>query len=87
MIEWVKNIKNISLITLLVTTIGLITWIINLNSNITIIKAKYEELKDQKLDEAKTRFLIDLGLGEMRSSTIQDLQSRVKYLEQLQMNH
>jgi regulatory protein YycH of two-component signal transduction system YycFG len=59
--NWIKqHIKDIGLYTSLVLLVGAITWIVNLNRDIA-------DLKQQKLSEKETRFLIQQEVSEMKS--------------------
>ena len=73
MIEQIKKyIKEIGLVTLFGALIASITWIVNLNRDIT-------ELKSSKLDESKTRFLIQLELS--------DIKTKLRDVENYLLNH
>lgn len=71
--NWLKeNIKNIGLVTAFGIIIASITWIVNLNRDISDLKNTIVELKSTKIDEARAIFIFKLENADQKNE-IKDL--------------
>jgi hypothetical protein len=61
--------------------VGMVVYTVGLLIAFFIWKTSVDMTIQNKVDEKTTTFLIDLGIGNLKTNIISDLQERVKYLE------